>query len=390
MRILQVTPYFLPHQGGVERYVLRLSRDLVLEGNKVTIYTSIDRSIPHKTKLHEWSNGFEIYRFETFASPLGNPITPRLFVKLLKNANSYDLINCHDEHFTSIITLLFKKIGLIKVPVVLHCHGLMPFTSGLSYFIGRIYDLTLQAMAFKNASSVVALTSFDKNYIIKSSKIDPEKVRVIPNAISIENYNLKVDPTLFVEKFGLESNKVILYVGALSKRKGVQYLIDSASQIINAVANVKFVIVGSGKNKNALEMRVKERGLNDYFIFTGWISDEELFMAYKSCDLVVLPSLVEGLPTTIYEALLYSKPIVASNLPGIYEFFRGSVELFPPKDVKTLTHAIIRVLKNRDYANSLVSNGKELLDRLNWKATFPKICSLYNDVMNQYGYTRGF
>ena len=382
MKILEVSPYFLPHEGGIERYVFQLSRDLTKEGHKVVVCSSM---IPKTAKFHEKMNGFDVYRFPTFMTPLGNPISFDLVKNIIPFLNTCDLINCHDEHgFTSNIVAFAKLLKFTRKPVVLTSHGCLfdPHATDLD-FIGSIYDRSLGTLTFKMATTIIALSSLDKEYITKISRINSQRIKVIPNAIDPERYNIDVDPTSFINKYRLKNKKIILFVGSLIERKGVQYLIAAAPSVIKNIREVKFVVVGSGHYKKNLESRVRELGLGECFVFTGRISDEDLMRAYKACDMFVLPSLVEGVPSVIQEALLFSKPVISFDLPGIHEYFNECVTLVPPANSTMLTRAILHILKDEDYARKLALKGRHLiLNHLNWKSVFRAITSLYRDTLN--------
>jgi len=383
MKILQVSPYFFPHTGGIEKYVFRLSRDLAKEEHKVVVFSSM---IPKGTKIYEKISGFEVYRFPTFIRPLRNPIPFGLAKNIIHTLKTYDLINCHDEHgFTSNIVALVKLLKPTKTPVVLTSHGCSfdPSITALG-FINKVYDRSLGTLTFKMATSIIALSSLDKEYITKISGVDSQRVKVIPNAIDVEEYDVDVDPTPFINKYGLKDKRRVLYVGSLIERKGIHYLIHAASDVVKSFRDVKFVIVGTGSYKINLESYVRELGLSKYFVFTGRISDRDVMRAYKSCDMVVLPSLAEGVPSVIQEALLFSKPVVSSDLPGIHEYFDQCITLIPPANPTILGQAIIRLLEDEDHARKLALEGQRLiLNNLNWKSVFHNITSLYKDTLKK-------
>lgn len=383
MKILQVSPYFLPHEGGIEKYVFRLSRDLANEGHKVVIFSSM---IPKGAKFYEKMSDFEVYRFPTFITPLRNPIPFGLAKKIVRILNTYDLINCHDEHgFTSNIVALVKLLKLTKTPVVLTSHGCSfnPSITALG-FINKVYDQSLGALTFKMATSIIALSSFDKDYIGGISGVDSQRIKVIPNAIDTHGYDTDISSTPFVNKYGLRKKRLVLYVGSLIERKGVHYLVAAASEVVKSVGEVKFVIVGIGSYETNLKLYVRELGLNKYFVFTGRISDRDVMRAYKACDVVVLPSLAEGIPSVIQEALLFSKPVISSDLPGIHEYFNECVTLVPPANPTILGQAIIHVLEDEDYARKLALKGRHLiLNNLNWKSVFRDITSIYIDILKK-------
>lgn len=146
-------------------------------------------------------------------------------------------------------------------------------------------------------------------------------------------------------------------VGALVGHKGHRYLIDAAAQVVRAVPDARFVILGDGELRGALERQIADRGLEKHVILGGFRPD--VLSLLKGFDLFVMPSVTEGLGTSLLDAMACEKPIVASRVGGIPEVVADGQTglLVPPKDADLLAEAIVRVLKDRSLAASLAAAG---------------------------------
>lgn len=350
-------------------FVLQLSIQLNKFGHSVTVYTSNHAHLPVYEKIQE----IDVYRFKMLFNPLNNPICPGFF-SIYKKIKDFDIIHVHNEH--SFVTFLTCLINLFyKKPIVLTCHGQLRFDNYWKDLFETIYNRTVGRFIFKNIDKIAALSDSDKKYLI-SIGVDPGKIVIIPNAINHEYldyilYNMKIQ-----EK---HDEKILLYVGVLIKRKGVEYLIKSIPDIIQN-NRLTCIIVGKGDYRQQLETLVDKLNLSDNIVFKGSVSTEELYYYYNIADIFVLPSVSEGLPTTILEAMYFGLPVVSTDIPGIRDHFRDSAILVPPKNEKELSKAIIRVLNDLPLREELTRCGKELVRE---KYTWDKVSNTYINIYNE-------
>jgi len=167
-----------------------------------------------------------------------------------------------------------------------------------------------------------------------------ENLAVIPNAIPIEDFAAAADPALHRELAGGTTHPVVLSVARLNPQKGECYLLEAAAQVPEAM----FVLVGDGPQRSALESQASALGLTERVRFLGRRSDIPALLA--ACDLFVLPSLYEGLPLSILEAMAARRPVVATDIAGTREAVVDGVTglLVPPRDPGALAQALRRLL----------------------------------------------
>ena len=193
---------------------------------------------------------------------------------------------------------------------------------------------------------------------------------------------IKCYTTKFIERHHLEGRKRILFVGEVTNRKGIPTLIRSVPLLIKKglEEEVVFIIVGSGENLSDARALARDLNVESHVVFTGRLSFVELMQAYCSADLFVLPSLSEGLPTTIGGKYLAS--LCLADIPGVRDHFSGNALLVPPNAEFVLSDALLMVLEDEHFADMLSRNGRELvLDKYTWDKVAGHYESLYSKVM---------
>lgn len=190
------------------------------------------------------------------------------------------------------------------------------------------------------------------------------KVEVVHNGIILENYSNRLHNIPGNDVYGSirqnrENYPVVLTVARLDKQKGHDYLLKAATGIPGTL----FVFAGDGPEKSNLENETRRLGLTDRVIFLG--SRNDIPELLYGCDVFALPSLYEGLPLSIMEAMAAGKPVVASNIGGVNELILDgeSGYLVPPGDTHALARAINNIISNPVLAQKMASAGKTAVTR---------------------------
>ena len=158
-----------------------------------------------------------------------------------------------------------------------------------------------------------------------------------------------------------DSRKVNLFsVGRLSAEKGLSYLIQAVDELVNRTGmDVTLRMGGKGPEENSLKQEVARRGLEERVQFLGYIPDGELLAAYRASDVFMLPSLTEGLPQALLEAMACGVPVVASRVGGIPHLITDGENglLVTPTDVSQLTRAVCQLVGDRALRERIRENG---------------------------------
>jgi glycosyltransferase involved in cell wall biosynthesis len=172
----------------------------------------------------------------------------------------------------------------------------------------------------------------------------------------------------------------------LAEQKGLCYLLKAAVLVPEAI----FVLAGEGPGRASLEAQVRELGLNKRVLFLGYRQDVPDLLA--CCDLFVLPSLFEGLPLSILEAMAANKPVVASAVGGNDEaIVHGETGLLvPPANPTALAAAIQTVLSNSDLSRRLAAAGKARVhEHFSAEAMVRQVAHIYEEVLSTHDVPHG-
>ena len=315
-------------------FVHEFAKRLRRSGAKVFVLTIVHSE---KDKRFEIRDGIPIVRIEPrIYFLLFNPFKLLNIIRILNKA---DLVHVHAIDVFGAFLILVTK--LIKKPVVVTVHRADVLPSNNS-----VWNI-LRIIAFRVVDAVIAVSKATKKLALNVGA-PTNKVTVIYNTVD-ETIFAPKSKALCRQKLGLpRDTKIILFVGNLIPRKGAEYLIKALPMILTKIPNTLLVIVGDGPQRDELEQLVKELDLELNVIFTGRIPTEKLCLYYGAADIFVLPSLHEGHPMVLLEAMASGLPVIATKVSGSMETVIHSVNgyLVEPRDIYQLAESIIKVLGN--------------------------------------------
>lgn len=215
----------------------------------------------------------------------------------------------------------------------------------------------LTKWSLANADKVIAISIESANNV--KNLVPYKDAEVIYEGIDTEKFSPKNEQA---------DTNIVLSTGLITKlnilRKGFETLIRCIPYVTREFNNVKFVIVGKKKDGYPiLQALVEELNISDYVDFTGYIPDEELLHLYHQCALFVLPSIHEGFPTVISEALACGKPVVGTKLSAIPEVVSEECGILidDPFSYEELSKAIVLLLKDSELREKLGERGREII-----------------------------
>jgi glycosyltransferase involved in cell wall biosynthesis len=184
--------------------------------------------------------------------------------------------------------------------------------------------------------------------------ISNRKVTVIHNAVPKAPFVRAASGALREELTHGVPRPIVLTLARLDRQKGLSYLVEAAARVPGAL----FVVAGDGRQKDSLQAQVRTLGLEDRVLLLGHRDDVPDLLA--ACDVFVLPSLFEGLPISVLEAMAAGKPVVATRIGGTDEAVEDGVTglLVPPRDSDALAGAIRAVLADKSLAKRLGETGQ--------------------------------
>jgi glycosyltransferase involved in cell wall biosynthesis len=228
-----------------------------------------------------------------------------------------------------------------------------------------------------------------KKVMIERHKIDPQKVVKIYNGIEVDEYHIDDDEEVMYgklslrEELGLKNEiPVIGAIGRLVWQKGFEYFIEAIPEVLKEFKGARFLLVGEGELKDELKVKSKKLKFEDKIFFVGFRNDIKEIL--QSIDVLVMPSLLEGLPMILLEAMAMEKPIVATEIEGIKEVLDNGKtgSLVPPKDSKVLAGAIIKMITHKENAlNMGLAARKVVTERFGVDVMVEKHKEVYEELL---------
>jgi len=316
-----------------------------------------------------WKTGFlNLYLFiESYFSFFASK---KLAYDIMKKWNP-DIIHIHGAGGEGLLGVKLKNE--FHKPLLVTVYG-----EDITRYSKQIPYKYLAKSTLKNSDVIICQSKFLENEI-KQMEISNKKFFIIPMGVNIKNFKFR-NKNQARYKLNLPKNKkIILFVGGLIPRKGVEYLIRAVKIILKRDKNILCCIVGGGNLEKHLKKLTSDLKLDEYVRFFGKKINEEVAEYMNACDLFVLPSLNEGLPVVLCEALACGKPIVATRVAGTPELMNDDVGyLVKPKDVKDLAEKIILALNKKWGREKLLKRSRDFsVDN-----SAEKLSNIYRNVKN--------
>ena len=210
-----------------------------------------------------------------------------------------------------------------------------------------------------------------------------DRIIVVPSGVDPERFSFKAPREKMRGELGVANEApVVGTVGSLVDHKGHRYLIDAAPLVLERFPSAEFVIVGEGELRRDLERRIREKKLGRKIHLVGYRQDVETFLS--SFDVFALSSHLEGLCTSLIDAMLFRLPIVGTRTGGVPDLVRDGETglLVEPKDPGALARAIVRLLANQQLGSRLgTAARKRALDRFTCGAMVEGTLQAYRCIM---------
>jgi len=214
--------------------------------------------------------------------------------------------------------------------------------------------------------------------------VDEGRISVVHSGIDTTRFD-HVSPTGLREAFAVPPEAPIVgSIAALTREKGHRHLLAAVPRVLASQPDARFVLVGDGTLRQALEAQAKSLDIAQAVTFTGFRADVPECLA--AFDLFVMPSLREGLCTSVLDALAMRKAVVASATGGLPEIVRHEQTglLVPPKEPEPLAEAIVRLLHDRDLACRLAEAGRQLVEtEFSAQSMVEGTLRAYHEVMHE-------
>jgi glycosyltransferase involved in cell wall biosynthesis len=230
----------------------------------------------------------------------------------------------------------------------------------------------------------IAVSGSTREFLVRERRVPADRVRVIWNGAPLAEF-APVSPDQAAKTraaLGLPPEALVIgTIGRLNEQKGHRYLIEAAPSVFESCKSARLLIVGDGDLHEPLRGQAQALGLGDRVVFTGHRSDVREMLG--AIDVVCLPSLYEGTPLALFEAMAAARAVVASEVDGCAEVLVDGVTgiLVPPRDPGALSRALIRVLAEPPLRARLGGAARLASREYDIDRTVQRIEDLYAEVL---------
>lgn len=347
MKVLIVLTYYLPHWTGLTKYAARLAKGLVKRGYKVEVICSRHRSELPKEEISE---GVKIFRVPYIFPFLRTVIMPLLPWELFKRIKSNDAVFVFLPYQEVVLAVVLARLFHKKIFLVHNGDLVLPEKGGwINRLVEKIYFWST-SFGIKYSDGIIIHT---KDYAENSKLLSlfKNKWRVILPPFTVPKISSKQVEN-FIKKNKLKGKELIGFSGRFVEEKGVDYLLKAIPLVVKKKPNAHFIFAGEHKvfYENfweRIEPLIKKYQKN--ITLLGLLSEEEVFVFYKSLEVLVMPSRSDCFPFAQVEAMLLQTPSVCTNIPGARWAVRetGMGCLVEPRNYKALASGILEIIQNK-------------------------------------------
>lgn len=355
-------------EGGVEIVVEELSTRLVRRGHEVTCYNRSGHHVSGKefdARQAEEYNGVKLKSVFTIDKKGLAAMTSSFFGAVRCAFGGYDVVHFHAEGPCAMLWLpkLFGKRCVATI------HGLDWQRAKWGGFATK-YIKFGEKIAAKYADEVIVLSKGVQDYFQREYG---RNTAFIPNGVNRPEVR---EAALIREKWGLEKDGYILFLGRLVPEKGIRYLIEAFQQV---QTDKKLVIAGGSSDTEAFALELREQSAgDDRIIFTGFVQGQTLDELYSNAYLYALPSDLEGMPLSLLEAMSYGNCCLVSDIAECAEVVEDKAVLFHKGDASSLREQLQRLCDSPELVQTYQKDAAEFIcGKYSWDEVTSQTLNLY-------------
>lgn len=373
LKILIPSFDFKPALGGVAHYVHEVAHHLTKEHNVEALILA-----PQMSGAFEYDNNapFAVERFNL----------PRMALAALP-AWAYAIGRSHQRFQPDLILapLWFPDAAAVRMNplcrktrlfTTVHAMEVLPPPRGIKPRLRSVFTSPLKPLVFEHCEKIFAVSNFAKNLIQKNTTAGAEKIKVVNNGVNVLDFHKRSPIVDFRKKFSAEKAKILLTVTRLRPYKGVDKVLQSLPEILKAVPEITYFVVGEGPDRSRLEAMAKTLGVSAHVHFLGALSQSEIIDLYNSVDLFVMLSRqeeadVEGFGLVFLEAAACGLPSLGGDSGGIPDAIENEKSgwLINPNETAQISAKIISLLKTPQSLSAAAEYGIHRARERTWSNT---------------------
>jgi glycosyltransferase involved in cell wall biosynthesis/ribosomal protein S18 acetylase RimI-like enzyme len=342
--------------GGVVRIILGLAQTAKAAGWQVDVLAT-DRDV-QEALARESLGVIDLDVIRRSISPFWDVAGLLRLYRFLRRAE-YGIVHTHTSKGGFVGRLAAWLAG---VPVIVHTmHGFAIHEQSPAF--ARVVYSALERLASRWCHRIVSVSEFHRRWALELCICPPAQIQAIPNGITPVGPSAQSEPSDLRRELGVAEDELFVLTPArLALDKGIQYLVEAAALLPRNGAGYRIVIAGDGPARLRLERLARDLGVASFVRFIGFRHDVAELLA--ACDLVVLPSLREGLSISLLEAMAAAKPIIASSI-GSHREVAAQAEmalLVPPANPPALAEGIQRLENDPGLMDVLAARAFSLFE----------------------------
>lgn len=303
---------------------------------------------------------------------------PRIFLKLVKLIDKLKLQILDAQTYKPLAVSLFARCLRKNIRIVSWTHGFSQENLKI-----RIFG-TLEKYLHRFANKTICVSGPFGDILVDRG-IPRHKLAIIPNAIGDEEFDFDPATDQLRTQLKIEANQTVVgAIGRLSPEKGHKFLLKAWPEIIKMVPTAKLVIVGDGPLRQELENLAEQLGIKESVRFAGFRPDGRRF--FFLFDVMILPSLDEGLPYVLLEAMIRKVAVIATavgEIPKVLKHGELGI-LIAPQNIESISKNTVDLLKNKEKIGNLTLKARlSVLERYSQKTRVEKIIETYREVFER-------
>jgi len=369
MHILSVGVYW--HYPQVALEFLQMVQK---KGHKVSVLLGNGEGASHEELFDNDIDFFFAPKWDFLSKITGTPYP------IFKNVSSWikmvnpDIVHVNSHLFFSNYQAM-RASSSLDIPSVVTIHGFMVSRSLTLNALQVVYLRTVARSIFLKTSRIICLTDNDAANVAGIIG-NYDKISIIPNGVNTDLFKPST----------VKNPNSIVWVGRLVPEKGLVYLLKAMQEIVKEFPDSKLTLIGDGVSKGELMRLTNELGLRDKTRFLGSVDRSEVARVLSESAVFAFPSLREGLPLSVLEAMACGVPVVGSHISGIGDVVTHGQNglLVPARNPEALVNAALTLLGDESLRKRLGQNARQLMiEKYSWDMIIKKIEKVYYEAIGE-------
>lgn len=392
LRVCVVSPLYHPSLGGLGRQAMLLTERLAEEGVRIFVIARRMKGMPPavfnpRVKIYRaWSVKPYLHNFEKLS--IVNLLTTLTFALscaclLFRHRKKYEIVHFHGASLPLLVNLPVAKLLRKKVIAKIAAAKLGTEAGALR---GKYFGLgNAMAGVLHGIDGLVATTGEIEQGLLHDG-FAAEKIKRISNFIDFASFS-PPEPDQIIgmkEKAGFGQNRIVVFSGRFIERKGIPFLLQAWQSLYNDFPDARLVFLGDGPLLADMRRMAGELGIENSVQFRGHVPRVKNLL--QAADIFVFPSLQEGMPNSLLEAMACGLPPVATRIGGVEDIIVDGENgiLIEPADVASLAAGLRRLLADEKLASTMASRASQTIqDHYSLDGTIPKYLALYRSLLER-------